>query len=60
MRILMKRTRNFVTPEDRRVTIKYRADGEYTVRREHGEEMVEAGEAVEIEAPARVDDAVAG
>lgn len=60
MRIRMIRTRNFTPPEDRRVTIKYRQAGEYTVRRAHGDEMVEAGDAVEVEAPARDDDANAG
>lgn len=48
MRIKMLRTRNFTMPEDRRVTTKYLADQEYTVKRNHGEAMVSDGDAKEV------------
>lgn len=55
VRIKMLRTRNFTMPEDRRVTTKYLADQEYTVKRNHGEAMVEAGDAKEVRAPRKAD-----
>jgi hypothetical protein len=48
MRIKMLRTRNFTMPEDRRVTTKYLADQEYTVKRNHGAAMVTDGDAKEV------------
>lgn len=48
MRIKMLKTRNFTMPEDRRVTTKYLADQEYTVKRNHGEAMVTDGDAKEV------------
>lgn len=53
VRIKMLRTRNFTPPEERRITVKYLADWEYTVKRAHGEAMAADGDATEIPAPAR-------
>lgn len=53
MRLRFSRTRNFTPPEDRRITVKYRADQEYTVKREWGEAMVSDGDGIEIDPPAR-------
>lgn len=60
MRVKMTRTTNFVPADERRITVKYLADGEYTVRRSWGERLIADGDAVEIDAPAREDDAQAG
>lgn len=60
MRVRMLRTRNFTPRDDRRVTYKYEAEKEFTVRREWGDEMVTDGDAEEIDAPARDVDADAG
>lgn len=53
MRIRLKRDRDFTPKDERRVTVAYRAGGEYTVKREWGEAMVTDGDAEEIDAPAR-------
>lgn len=53
MRVKMLKTRNFIHPEDKRLTTKYLADGEYTVKREHGAALVAEGDAREIRAPRR-------
>ena len=53
MRIKMLRTRNFTMPEDRRLTTKYLVDQEYTVKRNHGAEMVTDGDAKEVRPPRR-------
>lgn len=53
MRVKMMKTRNWIPPEERRITVKYRARQEYTVKREWGDDMVAAGDAFEVEAPAR-------
>lgn len=53
MRIKMFETRNFKVPTDWRVTIKFKADCEYTTKREWGEALVKAGVAVELGAPPR-------
>lgn len=53
MRIKMRKTKNFIVPEDRRLTVKYLDGQEYTVKRAWGRAMVRAGEAREVKAPAR-------
>lgn len=56
VRIRMLKTRNFIVPEDRRVTVKYLRGEAYTVKRAHGEALVKDGDAEEAEAPARAAD----
>lgn len=53
MRIRMLRTRNYIPKDERRITVKHRAGQEYTIKREWGDDMVAAGDAFEVEAPAR-------
>jgi len=53
MRVKMLKTRNYTPPEDRRITVNYRAGEEHTVKREWGAAMVADGDAEEAEAPAR-------
>lgn len=57
MRLRMTKDRDFTPPDERRVTVAYTAEGEYTVKRAWGEAMVESGDAVEIDPPAASDDA---
>ncbi len=56
MRVLFLRDRLWTPAEDRRLTVRYRADSEYTVKRAWGDLMVAAGDCVEVPAPARTDD----
>lgn len=53
MRVKMLRTRNYTPRAERRVTTKFLARQEYTVRREWGEEMVADGDAEEAAVPPR-------
>lgn len=53
MRIRMIRTRNFTPPTDRRLTVKYLVDQEYSVKRAWGEEMVRDGDAKKVTEPHR-------
>ena len=53
MRILMKETHNFQPKNAGRITVKYLADQEYTVKREWGALMVRRGVATEIKPPPR-------
>lgn len=53
MRVLFSRDRDFTPPEDRRMTVAYKGDREYTVKRAWGEAMVAAGDCVEVSAPPR-------
>lgn len=56
MRIAMQRKRLFTPPEDRRLTVRYDAGGEFTVKRAWGDAMVSAGDAEEVPAPPRESD----
>jgi hypothetical protein len=53
MRVSFKRDRDFTPPEERRITVAYKAGTEATVKRAWGEQMVKDGDAEEVEAPAR-------
>lgn len=53
MRVRFSRNRLWTPPEDRRLTVSYKADMELTVKRAWGEQMVKDGDAEEIETPAR-------
>lgn len=53
MRIRMLQDRDYVPADDPRATVAFIAGREYTTRRVWGEEMVAAGQAEEIDAPAR-------
>lgn len=53
MRIRLYRTRSFTPPEERRITVKYLAGEEYTVKRTWGEAMVADGDAQEVDPPKR-------
>lgn len=53
MRVRFTRNRLWTPPEDRRLTVSYKADMELTVKRAWGEQMVKDGDAEEIETPAR-------
>lgn len=53
MRVRIKRDRYFTPPEERRVTLAYKAEMELTVKRAWGELLVAAGDAEEIDVPAR-------
>lgn len=53
MRIRMLRDRDYTPKEERRVTMAYTAASEVTIKREWGDELVAAGDAVEIDAPGR-------
>lgn len=55
MRVKMMKTRNWIPPEERRITVKYRARQEYTVKREWGEAMIADGDAREVGAPKRTE-----
>lgn len=55
MRVKFTKTRNWTPPEERRITVKYRASQEYTVKREWGEAMVGDGDAVEVDPPKRAE-----
>lgn len=57
MRIQMINDRDFTPPEERRVTVSYPVGGEFTVKRAWGEAMVAAGDATEIPAPPKAEDA---
>lgn len=50
MRIKMLRTRNFTPAEERRITVKYVRNEEYTVKRQWGAAMVKDGDAKEVRA----------
>lgn len=53
MRLRFSDTVNFVPPEDRRITVKFRAGQEYTVKREWAAAIVADGDAVEVDPPQR-------
>lgn len=53
MRIRVLRDRDLTPPEERRLTIAYRAGMELTVKRTWGEALVSAGAAEEIVPPSR-------
>lgn len=53
MRVKFRRERNWTPPEERRITVKYRAGQEYTVKRDWGIALVAAGDAEEVDAPGR-------
>lgn len=53
MRVRFLKDRLWTPPEDRRLTVAYKAGMEETVKRAWGERMVREGAAVEIEAPPR-------
>lgn len=53
MRIKMLKTRSFTPPEERRITVKYIRNEEYTVKRDWGRAMIKDGDAEEVKAPAR-------
>jgi hypothetical protein len=55
MRVRILRDRRFVPPGLRRIAIMYRAGMELTVKREWGELLVAAGDAVELPAPTHPD-----
>lgn len=55
MRVMFTKTRNWTPPEERRITVKYRAGQEYTVKRDWGEAMVAEGYAVEVDPPKRAE-----
>lgn len=59
MRVKMLKARSFIPPEERRISVKYLKDGEYTVKREWGEAMVKDGDAKEVKAPPRQKDSEA-
>jgi len=56
MRVRFLKDRFWTPPEDRRLTVAYRAGMEETVKRSWGEQMVREGVAIEIEAPRRETD----
>lgn len=56
MRVRFLKDRLWTPPEDRRLTVAYKAGIEETVKRSWGEQMVRDGAAVEIEAPPRATD----
>lgn len=58
MRVRFTEPYDYTPSANRRVTYAYAAGAEETVKRECGEAAVKAGKAVEIEAPARPDEAV--
>lgn len=53
MRVRFDRDRNWTPPEERRITVAYKKGMELTVKREWGDQMVEDGDAIEIEPPGR-------
>lgn len=53
MRVRILRNRDFTPPEERRITVAYPKDSELTVKRAWGEALVKAGDAEEIDPPAR-------
>lgn len=53
MRIRILVSRDYTPPENRRVTVSYRAGYELTVKREWGEALVADGSAEEMDAPSR-------
>lgn len=53
MRIRVLRDRDWTPPEERRITIAYRAGTEVTIKRAWGEALVAAGDAEEIPSPPR-------
>ena len=55
MRILMLKTRNYTPPADRRVTVKFLAGEEHTVKRDWALEMIKDGDAKRAPAPRRAD-----
>lgn len=55
MRIRVLRDRMFTPPGQRRITVAYKTGQELTVKREWGDALVEDGDAVEVDTPARED-----
>lgn len=53
MRVRFKRDRNWTPPEERRITVAYKAGWEGTIKRAWGEKMKADGDLEEIGAPAR-------
>jgi hypothetical protein len=53
MRIRVLRDRRLVPPDTRNIAVQFLKGGEHTVKREWGDLLVEAGDAEEIETPAR-------
>lgn len=53
MRVRFKRDRNWTPPEERRITVAYKQGMELTIKRAWGEQMVNDGDAEEIDAPRR-------
>ncbi len=58
MRVRFTEPYDYTPSADRRVTYAYAAGAEETVKRECGEAAVKAGKAVEVDPPARRDEAV--
>ena len=53
MRVKFKRDRNWTPPEERRITIAYKAGWEGTIKRAWGEQMRDDGDLDEVASPAR-------
>ncbi|HEY1071501.1 hypothetical protein [Brevundimonas sp.] len=53
MHVRILRDRNWTPPEDRRMTVAYKAGWKGPVKRAWGQQLVKDGDAVEISAPAR-------
>jgi hypothetical protein len=56
MRVRFSRDFMYTPTGERRISLKYRAGAEYTVKREAGEAAVKAGAAVELKPPPAQDD----
>nr|WP_314437608.1 hypothetical protein [uncultured Brevundimonas sp.] len=56
MRVRFLRDRDWTPPENRRITVAYKAGVEETIKRVWGEQMVKDGDAEEIPAPPRATD----
>lgn len=53
MRVRFKRDRNWTPPEERRITVAYKAGWEGTIKRAWGEQMKTDGDLEEVDPPAR-------
>lgn len=53
MRVRFKRDRNWTPPEQRGITVAYKAGMELTIKRAWGEQMKADGDLEEIDPPAR-------
>lgn len=53
MRVKFKRDRNWTPPEERRITVAYKAGWEGTIKRAWGEQMRDDGDLDEVASPAR-------